>query len=140
MAFQLEILTPESKIFSDIVDELVLPGVDGELGILTSHSNLVTILKPGDLTYKIQNTKHELVIGKGLVEITGTHVRVLVEEAKNLDQLDESAIQEALERAEKLVTDLSATGMRDTEDFAIAMANIQRATAKLEFKRKRKTI
>ncbi len=56
MALKLDIVTPEKKIFSDIVDNVYLPGADGEMGILPQHAGLVTALQPGELRYAYQGT------------------------------------------------------------------------------------
>ena len=61
MPIRLEIVTPEKEAFSEEVDSTVIPGIDGELGILPSHAPLVTILHPGDLAYTKDGETHHLV-------------------------------------------------------------------------------
>ena len=101
MPIQLEIVTPERKIFSDEVDGVVIPGIEGEMGVLPQHAPLVTTLAPGELRYTKGNKEEELAIGQGFVEITATKVSVLTDMAMSDDEIDETAVQEALDRAEK---------------------------------------
>jgi hypothetical protein len=76
MAFRLEIVTPEGKAFADDITGVVLPGALGEMGVLPSHANLVSTLEPGELRYTRDGQTHELAVGAGFVEITGSHVNV----------------------------------------------------------------
>ncbi len=138
MAFQLEIVTPEARIFSDTVDSVVLPGSEGEMGVLTSHAALVTALKPGELRYTKGSKTVDLAVGEGLVEVTGTTTRVLVEAAVNVENIDEKAVEEAIARAK---ADLEAIKEGDRPDEAAAFrALIERSTAQLHIKRKRRTL
>ena len=101
MAIQLEIVTPEKKIFSDEVDGVVIPGIEGEMGVLPQHAPLVTTLAPGELAYTKNSQQEELAIGQGFVEVTATKVSVLTDMAVSDDEIDEAAVEEALERAQK---------------------------------------
>ena len=99
MPLKLEIVTPEARIFSDDVDTVVLPGYEGEMGVLPAHSNLVTTLKPGELRITKGGKTTEMVVGEGLVEVTGSTTRILSDMAIDADKIDEKAVEEALERA-----------------------------------------
>ena len=105
MAIQLDIVTPERKIFSDEVDVVVIPGIEGEMGVLPQHAPLVTTLAPGELRYTKGNKDEELAIGQGFVEVTATKVSVLTDMAMSDDEIDETAVQEALDRAEKSLSE-----------------------------------
>ena len=138
MPFNLEIVTPEARIFSDTVDSVVLPGSEGEMGVLTSHAALVTALKPGELRYTKGTKTVDLAVGEGLVEVTGNSTRVLVEAAVNVENIDEKAVEEAIARAK---ADLEAIKDGDRPDEAAAFrALIERSTAQLHVKRKRKAL
>src|SRR5713226_7794438 len=67
---KLEIVTPEAKTYSDDVDMVVIPGVEGELGVLPQHVPLMTQLKPGELKITKQGQDSYLAVGEGFVEIT----------------------------------------------------------------------
>ena len=131
----LEIVTPEGKAFSDDVTGVVLPGALGEMGILPNHAALVSTLNAGELRYTKDSKTHELAIGAGFVEITGDHVNVLTEMAVRDSQIDESAVQAALDRAEaRLKEDVLP------EESAAIQAAIANSMAQLQLKRKRRTV
>ncbi len=138
MPLKLEIVTPEARIYSDDVDTVVLPGYEGEMGVLPAHSNLVTTLLPGELRITKGGKTIEMAVGEGLVEVTGSVTRILTDAAIDSDKIDEKAAEEAIDRAKKSLEDIKP-GERQ-EEVAAAMAAIQRATIHLNIKRKRKTI
>jgi len=138
MPLKLEIVTPEARIFSDEVDTVVLPGYEGEMGVLPAHANLVTTLKPGELRITKGGKTTEMAVGEGLVEVTGTVTRILTDMAIDADKIDEAAVQEALDRAHKSLADLKPGEQQ--EEVAAVMAIIQRSAAQLHIKRKRKTV
>lgn len=138
MPLLLEIVTPEAGIFSDEVDGVVLPGVEGEMGVLPAHAPLVTTLKPGELFYTKGGKTTHLAVGEGLVETTGTYTRVLTDMAMGEDAIDEKAVEEAIARAKQ---DLESIKEGDRPDEAAAFrAIIERSTAQLHLKRKRHTL
>jgi len=136
MAMRLEIVTPEERTFSDVVDQVVLPGVEGEMGVLENHADLVTTLSPGELRYTKGGEEHELAVGEGVVEITGKSVAVLTDLAIGEADIDEAAVAEALERAEEA---LKSDHMGD-EEIATVQAAIQKSMAQLHLKRKRRRL
>src|SRR6187455_1768646 len=98
MSFRLEIVTPEGKVFSDEVANVVLPGGAGEMDVLPAHSNLVSTLVPGELRYKTADGhSHELAIGSGFAEIQGDHVNVLTDMAVRDAHIDENTVEAALQ-------------------------------------------
>ncbi len=134
MPLELHIVTPEKKIFSDLVDNVYLPGADGELGVLPMHAGLVTALKPGELRYAYHGTVQTLAIGSGFAEVTQTKVVVLTDSALGEAEIDEEHVQEAIKRAqEKLAT---VDHNLNTEEVAYLQGLIARSTAALHFKRK----
>ena len=138
MPLLLEIVTPEARIFSAEVDSVVLPGVEGEMGILPSHAPLVTTLQPGELRYTKAGKTTDMAVGEGLIEVTGSTVRVLTDMAIDAEAIDEKAVQEALDRAKHALESLKPGEQQ--EEVAATMAMIQRATAQLHVKRKRRTL
>ena len=131
----LEIVTPEGKAFSDDVASVVLPGALGEMGILPNHASLVSTLTAGELRYTKDGKTTELAIGAGFAEITGERVNVLTEMAVRDADIDESAVQAALDRAQaRLKEDVLP------EETAAIEAAIANSMAQLHLKRKRRTI
>jgi F-type H+-transporting ATPase subunit epsilon len=131
----LEIVTPEGKAFSDDVSGVLLPGALGEMGILPNHAALVSTLKAGELRYTKDGKTHELAIGAGFAEITGDHVNVLTEMALRDADIDETAVQAALDRAQaRLKEDVLP------DETAAIEAAIANSMAQLQLKRKRRTV
>ena len=77
--FLLEIVTPTQLVLSEQVDEVTAPGSEGDLGVLTGHAPLLTILKPGKLTYKIGKDTTHITIGAGYAEVGPDRVIILAE-------------------------------------------------------------
>jgi F-type H+-transporting ATPase subunit epsilon len=129
----LEIVTPEAKSFSGEVDMVVLPGVEGELGILPMHVPLMTRLLPGEVRILRDGKQTELVVGTGFVEVSQTHVSILTDMAMADTEIDEAAAEEAVKRAEAraMEKDLNA------EEVAEIQSSIARSLAQLKFKRRR---
>jgi F-type H+-transporting ATPase subunit epsilon len=138
MPLKLEIVTPEARIYSDEVDTVVLPGYEGEMGVLPAHSNLVTTLVPGELRITKGGKTIEMAVGEGLVEVTGSVTRILTDAAIDSEKIDEKAAEDAIARAKKALETLKPGEQQ--EEVAAAMAAIQRATIHLNIKRKRRTV
>src|SRR3954471_6330343 len=98
---RLEIVTPESKAYSDDVEMVVLPAVEGEIGGYPMHVPLMTQLMPGELVVTKDGKEHHLAVGEGFVEITQERVNVLVDMAIEERQIDETAAEAAVKRAEE---------------------------------------
>ncbi len=137
MPFKLEIVTPEARIFSDEVDTVVLPGYEGEMGVLPAHAPLITTLRPGELRYTKGGQTTELAIGEGLVEVTGTTTKILTDMAVHEAGIDEAVVQAALEKAQARLKDAATMG---DEEVAAVQAAILKATAQLHIKRKRRNV
>lgn len=137
MNLRLEIVTPEGKAFSDDVNDVVLPGGLGEMDVLPAHSNLVTTLLPGELRYKKDGHTHELAIGAGFAEIQGDRVNVLTDMAVRDAQIDESAVEAALQRAESRLKETADLGAEEAAAVEAAIAN---SLAQLKLKRKRRAL
>ena len=137
MPFLLQIVTPEGKAFSDEVNNVVLPGGLGEMDVLPAHSNLVTTLVPGELRYTRDGHSHELAIGAGFAEIQGDHVNVLTDMALKDSQIDEKAVEAALQRAQDRLKETEHLG---AEEVAAVEAAIANSLAQLKLKRKRRTL
>jgi F-type H+-transporting ATPase subunit epsilon len=135
MSFQLDIVTPEKTIFSDTVDDVYLPGSEGEMGILTMHSALVAPLQPGELRYLKDGKVEELAVGEGFVEVTGDKVSVLIDLAIGEDAIDEHQVEEAMKRAKNALDGVVGD---DPEEMRALMMAIAKSEAMLKLKRKRR--
>ena len=99
--FKLEIVTPDSVIYSEEVDMVTLPGSEGEAGIYPNHVPLMTKVQAGELIAKKASSIEILAVGEGFAEITGDRVSILTDNASNSTDIDEVAAEEARTKAEK---------------------------------------
>jgi F-type H+-transporting ATPase subunit epsilon len=130
----LEIVTPEAKAFSGEVEMVVLPGVEGELGILPMHVPLMTQLLPGEVRILQDGKQTELVVGTGFVEVSQTHVSILTDMAMSDTEIDEQVAEEAVKRAEARVREKDLS----SEEIAEIERALARSLAQLKFKRRRR--
>ncbi len=132
----LEIVTPEAKTFSGEVDMVVLPGVEGELGILPMHVPLMTRLLPGEVRILQGGKQTELVVGTGFVEVSQNRVSILTDMAMADTEIDEAAAEEAVKRAEARAQEKDL----NSEEVAEIQGSIARSLAQLKFKRRRRPL
>ena len=101
MALTLEIVTPEARVYSDTIDTVVIPTVQGEIGILAGHIPLLTQVEYGELRVTKGGVETRLAVGKGFAQVEGDVVSVLAEHAITEAKIDEAVVEEALKRAEQ---------------------------------------
>jgi F-type H+-transporting ATPase subunit epsilon len=128
---QLEIVTPETTVYSEAVEMVTLPGVEGQMGVLPQHVRLMTQMVPGELIVYKNGHEDYLAVGEGLVEITNDHVSIVTNMAIALESIDEAAAEEARQRA--------AARLREklsSEEVASVNATLARSLAQLHVKRR----
>lgn len=131
---KLEIVTPEAKIYSEDVDSVTLPGVEGELGIYPMHIPLMTQLTAGEVCARKAGQDHFLAVGEGFVEVTGERVAILTDMAIKADDIDEAKADEARRRAEaRLQEKLGA------DEHAAVQAALAHSLTQLNVKRRRRS-
>src|SRR5882757_11215240 len=131
MTIKLEIVTPETKTFSEDVDMVTLTGIEGEMGILPQHMPLMTQLVAGEIIAKKGAETIFLAVGDGFVQITGERVAILTDMAIKADDIDEAKAEEARQRAEaRLKEKLS------DEETATVQASLLHALTQLKVKRR----
>ena len=114
---KLEIVTPESKIYSEDVEMVTLPGNEGEAGIYPNHGALMTQVQAGEIIVKRSGNEEIVAVGEGFAEVTGDHVAILTDNAANSEAIDEAAAKEARSKAEQRL----AEGGEISEDEARAL-------------------
>jgi F-type H+-transporting ATPase subunit epsilon len=122
MPLKLEIVSPERRAYSDEVDMVTVPGIDGELGILPHHTRLISALGTGELRIKKGGTEQVLLIAGGFVEVRPDKVIVMADLAEHSDEIDEAKAVEARKRAE---SELEQS--KDPVDIARVRAALQTA-------------
>ena len=134
----LEIVTPERKVFSGEVENVYLPGTEGELGALPGHAPLVTGVSPGELRYKVDGKIEELAIGSGFAEVTQEKITILADLAVTDSEIDEKKVEEAMKRAEESLAKIDSSD--NAEEVAAIQASISKSMAQLNLKRKRRRV
>jgi F-type H+-transporting ATPase subunit epsilon len=126
-----EIITPDAIAYSEDVDMVTLPGVEGQMGVFPQHVPLMTQMVPGEIIMRKDGRDYFLAVGEGLVEITGDHVSVLTDLAIAAEKIDEAKVEEARQRAQaRLQEKLS------DEEVASVNASMARSLAQLHVKRR----
>jgi F-type H+-transporting ATPase subunit epsilon len=135
MPLTLEIITPEDRVYSDTVDTVVIPTLDGEIGILPGHIPLLTQVADGELRATKGSETKGLIVGRGFAQIDGDRVRILAEFAINEAQIDEHAAEKAIQRAEE---SLKVKEKLDPAEVERLEALVRFSVAQLGVKRKRR--
>ena len=124
----LNIVTPEKLLVSEEVDQVNVPGSEGDLGILYDHAPILTNLRSGQLSYEKEGETIALVVSGGYLEVTDNRVTILAETGEFLYEIDRERAERAQAQAEELLgkTDISE------EEFIEAQKKLFRAIARLE--------
>ncbi len=129
---QLSIVTPEKLVLNEDVDQVNVPGVEGDLGILCDHAPILTTMRAGRFSYELAGEKGretiQMVVSGGYLEVTDNRVIVLAEAVEFLDEIDKERAKASLLKAEEALAD---TGLSD-EEFTEAQDRLFRAIARLE--------
>jgi len=133
MPLTLEIVTPEARVYSDTVDAVVIPTVEGEIGILPGHLPLLTQVAHGELVVAQGSSAQRLAIGGGFAQIAGDKVSVLAEHACSEESIDEHAAEEALKRAQQQIEE---SHNLDPQQYEQLQTLVNYAGAQLSLKRR----
>lgn len=133
-SLQLEIVTPERLVETDVVQEIQIPGKNGYLGILPGHSPLITELGVGEISYKADNMEYHVAVAWGFAEVLADKVTVLAETAERAEDIDVERARKSKERAEQRLT--SAGG---EVDYQRALVALERANSRLEVAQHRRS-
>ena len=134
MPLTLEIVTPEARVYSDTIDSVVIPAVEGEIGILPGHIPLLTQVDYGELRVTKGGTTQLLVVGGGFVQILADKVSILAESAIKEEKIDEHAVEAAMKRAEEA---LQGKGGLDQAEIERLESLVRFSVAQLGVKRRR---
>ena len=134
MALILEIVTPEARVYSDTVETVVIPTVEGEIGILPGHIPLLTQVGAGELRV-LKNGKTELLaVGNGFAEIDGDKVSILAESAITEEKIDVAAAEKAMQRAQEALRGKDSLDVAEIERLE---SIVRSAIVQLDLKRRR---
>ena len=133
MPLLLEIVTPERLAYSDTVDAVVLPGSEGELGVLPHHAPLVSMLGVGELRIRKDGAEESFAIVGGFLQVRPDKVVVMAETADMASEIDLERAQEARREAERALE----SGFQEGADLAVARAALQQALLRIRVAERR---
>lgn len=132
---KLEIVTPQAVVFSEDVEMVTLPGVEGEFGVYPEHVHLITQIVPGEISVQHAGGRASfLAVGEGLVEVTARRVAIVTDMAIAADRIDEAKVEEARQRAAARLQEKISD-----EEIAAVNASLARSLAQLQVRRRRRT-
>jgi F-type H+-transporting ATPase subunit epsilon len=127
MPLSVEIVTVEKTVLQEQgIDEVIAPGVEGQLAVLPRHAAFMTMLAPGELILKKGGEEIPFAVGGGFFEVLNDRVIVLADSAERADEIDTARAEEARERAK-----LALERRESVEDLAGVQASLQRALIRL---------
>lgn len=130
---RVEIITAERVVYSDDVDVLVAPGIEGELAILPHHAPLMTVLQPGEIRVRKGSEDEYMAVSGGFLEVMANKVIILADSAERSEEIDESRAQEAMRRAQERLEHRTAD-----MDLEQAVAGLRRSQARLKAAQRRR--
>ena len=130
---KLEIVTPEAIVYSQDVNMVTLPAIEGQIGIYPLHIPLMTQIVPGEIIVQKDGQESFLAVGEGLVQITGDRVAIVTDMAVPAENIDEAKAEEARQRAAARLQDKLSD-----EEVASVNASLAHSLAQLNVKRRRR--
>ncbi len=126
---QIDIVTPEKKIFDGKIKELTAPGINGEFGVLPDHAPFATVLEPGVITLFLENgTQDMMAVSGGYIEVTREKVVLLVETAEHAEEVDVDTLKRRKDEKERLLKSKT----KDDVDFDAIQVSLMREMARLK--------
>ena len=133
MTILCEIVSQDRTVFEGDVDIVVVPGAEGEMGILPDHSPLLSIIRLGVIKVRQGTEEHLFTVTGGLLEVQPSIVTILADAAEDVDEINMARAEEARERARQRLAEGPAPG---TEAYLAAEAALRRSNLRLEAARR----
>jgi F-type H+-transporting ATPase subunit epsilon len=128
-----KIATPEKVVFkSEIVEQITLPTMQGEITILPNHIPLISVLKPGEIVIKENGAEKMMSVSGGFIEVLADKVVVLADTAERAEELDIERAEAAIKRAQEAMTQKRF----DAKEFASISAQIEKELARVKVAKK----
>ena len=120
---EFELVSPEKLLLSRRVDMVVVPGAEGDMGVLPQHSPAITTVRPGTIVvYEGGAVTDRIFIAGGFAEVSDNRCTVLAEEAMPIEDIDKNAVEQALSTALDDVSSASSVAERNTAEISVAVA------------------
>lgn len=128
MTIRCEIVSQDRLVYKDDVDIVILPGIDGMMGILKDHSPVLSVLQFGVITIRKNNEEQYFTVAGGIAEVQPDQVTVLADAAEDISEIDESRAEAAKTRAEAL---LSKAGEMDSDEYLMIQSSLRKSSLRL---------
>lgn len=129
MPIRCEIVSQDRQVFSGDVDLVMLPGVEGDMGILPNHSPVLTVLRYGVITVRTKQGEEYFSVAGGVAEVQPNQVIVLADAAENVGEIDVQRAEAAKTRAEEM---LKQAGEADSDRYLMIQAALRRSTLRID--------
>jgi F-type H+-transporting ATPase subunit epsilon len=129
MPIRCEIVSQDRIVFQGDADIVVLPGAEGEMGILPNHSPLLTVLQYGIITVRSKGNEENFTVAGGVAEVQPDQVTVLADAAENVEEIDIHRAENARRKAEEL---LKKGVVPDTDSYLAIQAALRRSNLRID--------
>jgi F-type H+-transporting ATPase subunit epsilon len=123
----LEIVTPEKMVFSGTIEEVTIPGTEGEFGVLRGHEPFLSSVDIGELSFIKDGKKTYYAVNTGYAEVTSEKVTILIETAEKSGEIDKDRALKAKDNAEARLNQLS----KEDVEYEIMRGALARAIARI---------
>jgi F-type H+-transporting ATPase subunit epsilon len=127
--FQLAIVTPERLVMDESVDFVVMPGIEGDFGVLPDHTQFLSALRAGVVEFEAGGRRQYLAVSSGFAEVTGERVTLLARTAERADEIDRARAEAALARAREKIQGAGPSAHPDSHERM--QAELDRAAARI---------
>ncbi len=114
------LVSPERELFNGEVDHVVVPGVEGDFGVLPNHAPLMSVIKPGALKVINDGAERRIFVNGGFADVTPEGLTVLAEEAVDLADIEPAQLEQDLKNASEDLRDANSDSKRDAAQRTLA--------------------
>jgi len=129
MTIKCEIVSQDRRVFTGDVDIVVIPGMEGQMGILPKHAPVLTALNYGIITVKMKNMEEHFTVAGGIAEVLPDKVTILADAAENVEEIDIERALKARERAEEALKMMTTT---DADRYLRVSSALRRSNLRLQ--------
>ncbi|GIK81219.1 MAG: F0F1 ATP synthase subunit epsilon [Pseudorhodoplanes sp.] len=113
--FQFDLVSPEKLLFSDEVEQVDVPGAEGDFGVFAGHAPMVSMVRPGILTVRAGGSEQKIVVLGGFAEVSAKGLTVLADIASSVEDLDRVALAAQIKAAEERIAQMEQGSALDKE-------------------------
>lgn len=121
------LVSPERELFNGDVDHVVVPGSEGEFGVLPNHAPVMSVIKPGALRVINEGAERRIFVNGGFADVTPDGLTVLAEEAIDVTDIDTAELEQQLKNAQEDLRDANSDDKREVAQRALARLDAMKA-------------